>query len=97
MIVKGTTRTGFVFFVDSACLEDAEFLETFADVQSGKDGLKAFELIRKSLGDDQKAKLYDHVRTEDGRVPVTALTDEISDIFETLGRETATKNLSPLP
>lgn len=92
MIVNGTTRTGFSFSVDSACLEDAEFLELFADVQSGKDGLKAFELIRKSLGDDQKAKLYDHVRTEDGRVPVAKLTDEIADIFETLGQSAATKN-----
>jgi hypothetical protein len=41
------------------------------------------------LGKDQKKKLYDHVRTDDGRVPVEKLSTEIQEIFEA---SNATKN-----
>lgn len=93
MVVKGTTSTGFEYEVNRTVLEDAEFLELFADVQSGgQNGMKIFALIRKALGSEQKDKLYDHCRTEDGHVPVSAVSDEITEIFTALGDNPETKN-----
>lgn len=34
-IVKGKTQTGFSFKVDSDLINDAEFLELFAEMQDG--------------------------------------------------------------
>lgn len=90
-IVSGTTSTGFEYSVKKAMLENAEFLELFAKVQDG-DQLKIFELIELSLGSDQKKALYDHVRDEDGMVPVEALSSETAEIFEELGKDDSTKN-----
>lgn len=94
MIVNGKTKSGFEFHVDADCLQDAEFLELFADVQSdGAGKLKIFDLIKKALGPEQKKKLYDHVRdAKTGRVPVDALAEEAGEIFSTLGDNPATKN-----
>ena len=37
-------------------------------------------VVRMVLGPKRKA-LYEHLRTEDGRVPVSAISQEIMDIF----------------
>lgn len=93
MLVRGTTSTGFEYEVDRVILEDAEFLELFADVQNGgQDGMKIFALIRTALGNEQKKRLYDHCRAEDGHVPVNVLSDEIAEIFTKLGEAPETKN-----
>lgn len=91
-MIKGVTSTGFSFEVDKDVLEDAEFLELFIAVQNGDGGSKVFELIRNVLGEEQKKKLFDHCRNDAGRVPLPALTDEVTDIFTELGKHEKTKN-----
>jgi hypothetical protein len=49
------------------------------------------KLIKMILGDEQKKALYDHVRGEDGRVSVTAVADEIVEIFGILSATEETK------
>lgn len=88
--MQGKTKTGFKFNADAKCLEDAEFLELYADVSDG-DELKTFKLIRKLLGQEQKKALYDHVRDADGRVPLDPLGDELTDILEALAEDNETK------
>ena len=89
-MVKGKTKTGFEYKVDKNMLNDAEFLESFCAIRKG-DNTEIFALIGKMLGKDQKKALYDHVRTEDGQVPLDALTDEVVEIFAALGEDDETK------
>ena len=90
-IVKGKTSTGFEFEVKKAMLNNAEFLELFAQVQDG-DQMKVFALIELALGKEQKGRLYDHVRDEDGIVPVDLLSNEAGEIFNALGSDNDLKN-----
>lgn len=90
-MVKGKTKTGFKFTCDSRLMQNVEFLEEFAAVQSG-DGLEVFNLIKRILGEDQKKALYEHIRDEEGIVPVDAMKDELADIFEALAEANETKN-----
>lgn len=81
--VKGTTRSGFSFEVDSAIMDDMELVDALADA-NGKRPLAISEVVSKVFG-DQKAALYDHLRTEDGRVPMTDVSAEVSDVLAALG------------
>lgn len=90
-MVKGKTRTGFKFTCDGRLMHNVEFLEEFAAVQKG-DGLEVFDLIRRILGEDQKKALYDHIRDEEGIVPLEAMKEELSDIFDALAEAEETKN-----
>lgn len=90
-VITGKTQSGFEFGVLKKMLTNAEFLELFADVQNG-DANGIFELVRLTLGKDQKKKLYDHVRDEDGCVPVETLASEFAEIVTALGEARETKN-----
>lgn len=90
-VIKGKTSTGFAYSVKKKMLTNAEFLELFAKVNDG-DQMKVFDLIEVSLGKEQKAKLYDHVRDEDGIVPLEALSDELTEIFDEIGKDEDAKN-----
>ena len=93
MVITGKTGTGFEYSIDNDCLKDAEFLELYAEVsKGGEGGMRIFELLNNIFGNEQKKKLYDHCRNESGRVPIDALTAEITDVFTALGENPATKN-----
>jgi hypothetical protein len=77
--MRGTTATGFEFEVSDQINNDMELLEALESMQDG-DALALAKVARKILG-KQKDALYDHLRTEDGRVPIEAVTQEIKDIF----------------
>lgn len=76
------TKTGFEMDLDESVTDDMELFEAIAEVDSGN-MMKVPVVIGKLCGDQKKA-LYDHVRTEDGRVPMQAISEEITDIFEAL-------------
>lgn len=65
-MVTGTTTTGFSFEADPIVLKDMEFIETLAAAM--EDGTKLPTVLVMVLGADQKKKLYDHIRNENGRV-----------------------------
>lgn len=75
----GITRSGFEFKINDASLNDFELVEMLADLDTNP--LLLPKVVSKLLGADQKKRLYDHVRTEDGIVPANVITDEIMDIF----------------
>ncbi len=77
--MRGTTASGFAFEVSDQINNDMELLEALESMQDG-DALALAKVARKILG-KQKDALYDHLRTEDGRVPIEAVTQEIKDIF----------------
>lgn len=77
------TSTGFICDIDESCLDDMEMLEDVVALDKG-DGLVLPGLLHKLLGETGKQALYDHVRDEKGRVPMSACAAEISDIFNEL-------------
>ena len=82
-MVKGTTKTGFEFEFDELRLDDMEFVELAAAVDENVTLLP--KLLNMVLGEEQKKRLYDHLRTEDGRVPTQAVADAMEEIFAAAG------------
>lgn len=82
-MVNGKTKTGFEFEYDEQRLDDMEFIEVAAAVDENVTLLP--KLLNMVLGEEQKKRLYDHLRTEDGRVPTQAVADAIEEIFGAAG------------
>lgn len=78
-------ENGFECTINTDVLDDMEFVDLLADTED--DPLKIGRVALMLLGKEQKKNLYDHLRTEDGRVPVTSMNDAIEKIFNTLGDE----------
>ena len=78
-MISGKTRTGFEYAIADDVFDDYEILELMGKVKKN-DPLAIFELIERLLGEEQKDQLKDHVRVN-GRVPMSAINDEIVDIF----------------
>ena len=81
-MISGVTRSGFAFEVDEGIANDMELFEALCDLDNG-DATAVVPVVRAVLGGQKKA-LYDHLRNEDGRVPVNAVVNEITDIFTTI-------------
>ena len=60
----------------------------------GENGAGKSTTIRLLMGKEQTRKLYDHLRTEDGRVPVVALSNALGELMESFR---AGKNSSSSP
>ncbi len=78
------TSSGFAWDIDDVVLDDAEILDCLADIEGGNK-LSFVPLLRKVLSPQGKKALYDHLRTEDGRVPYADLDRETTEIFHALG------------
>lgn len=78
-MVAGTTRSGFRFEVPEDIADNMELFEAFCDLDGG-DERAIVPVCRIVLGGQKKA-LYDHLRTEDGRVPVTKVVEEVGQIL----------------
>lgn len=77
--MKVTTDSGFECEINENVLDDIEILEMIEAIDDGR-----ISMIRKVLGrilKDDAARLEEHVRTEDGRIPVTALLAEFQDFI----------------
>jgi hypothetical protein len=76
-------ENGFECTINTDVLDDMEFVDLLADTED--DPLKIGRVALMLLGKEQKKNLYDHLRTDDGRVPVTSMNDAIEKIFNALG------------
>lgn len=87
-IIKGKTSTGFEFEIDKDRVNNMEYLETLAEIKKGN--AEAYpEAVSLLLSKEMKKALYDHVRTEDGRVPLEDIDREIDEM---LSSDEETKN-----
>lgn len=77
---RGTTSTGFNFEVDENRFNNMEFLDALAE--SSGDALEFSRALNFIFDKDLKKRLYDHVRTDDDRVPVEDIDREVSEIME---------------
>lgn len=83
-MVRGKTKSGFKFEYDEANLNDMEFLDALVEAESGDDSasLRSYSLmVVKLLGKEQRKKLYDHVRTDAGIVPVDLVEQELTEMM----------------
>lgn len=78
-MIHGKTVSGFEFQLNDNVLDNMELLELMVEVQNGNPAalIPSFRMI---LGDEQRKALYDHLRTEDGRVPVKAAAEAFAEI-----------------
>jgi len=81
-MIRGETSTGFAFTLDKNVMNNMELIDVLAD-SSLDAGFRASAVVKMVLG-DQRKKLYDHVRTDDGRVPVEAIDAEMKEIFASI-------------
>ena len=81
--MKGKTSTGFEFDIEDERLDDMELVDIMAEIDENP--LLMPKLCKMLLGDEQKKRLYDHLRSEDGRVPIEATTTAIQEIFNSPG------------
>lgn len=77
--VSGETESGFVFNIEAEQLDNMELIDALAELDD--DPLKISLVITLLFGKEEKKRLYEHVRTEDGIVPGKAIEKELSDIF----------------
>ncbi len=85
-MVTGKTKSGFSFCVKKRAIQNMELVETLAEMDGGNPLLIA-KVIKMMLGEDQKKKLYDHVRDEEGYVSSDDVERELIEIFDTCGKE----------
>lgn len=75
-----TTKSGLKLQVDENILDDMELFEAVVAMDDG-DGTQLPKVVRKVCG-DQKQKVYDHCRTETGRVSISAVTGIVGEILD---------------
>ena len=81
--MKGKTSTGFEFDIEDERLDDMELVDIMAEIDENP--LLMPKLCKMLLGEEQKKRLYDHLRSEDGRVPIEATTNAMQEIFNSPG------------
>lgn len=74
------TKSGFEYEIDPEVFDNMELVDAL-DEADGGNNLAVSRVCLLILGKDQKKKLYDHVRTESGKVPIEAVTNEIVEII----------------
>lgn len=83
-MIKGRTTSGFEFEIDENAADNMELVDALAE--AADDDLLAISTVGKLLlGKELRKKLYDHIRTEDGRVPTKAAVNEFMEIMGVLG------------
>lgn len=90
-MLKGKTKSGFTYEVGDDTINNFELIEVLAEVDTNP--LLLPKLVKMLLGEDQKKKLADHLRTESGTVPLDAISAEITEIF--LGEKLKNSSASP--
>lgn len=83
-MICGKTKSGFEFELSKNALDNMELVDALAEADDNNP-ISVSRVVGLFLGKDLRKKLYDHLRTEDGRVPVAAVNNEVSEIFAFFG------------
>ena len=86
MLREIETPSGFKCTINEDVLDDMELLDLMIEIDSDTDNQLIYynKIMNKLLSKDTKKALYDHIRTEDGRVPSKSLVNELLAIFNCL-------------
>lgn len=80
-MIKGKTNTGFDYEIDELKLDDWELLEKFNAIDKGDTGIFV-DVANDLLGTKQMKALKKHVKEKDGRVSISGMVAELTNIFE---------------
>lgn len=83
-MLTGETKTGFKFDVDEAALNDWELLEELDGIEENPQ--RYVSVSKRLLSAEQYKALKEHCRNEAGRVDMTKMFHEISDILTSNNR-----------
>lgn len=83
MIKEITTKSGFKTSLDPKVLDNMELVDALS--QANEDGISIVKVANMLLGENEKHRLYDHLRTNDGRVPMKPFMAEIEEILNSIG------------
>ena len=78
-VITGKTKTNFEYNIDKKILNDYELLEEIDNL--GKNPVVIIKLLRRLLKEEQLEKLKEHIRNEEGMVPIDKMEKELEDIF----------------
>lgn len=87
-MIRGKLKSGFEYEVAKEVLNNMELLDAIVDADENP--LAVSKIVKLLLGEDQRRKLYDHLRTDKGNVPIMAVSDAVAEIFRESGQ--AVKN-----
>lgn len=78
-IIKGKTESGFEFEIEKAQLDNYELFEAIAELEEKP--MTITKVIKLLLGDEQKKRLVDHCRGENGITSIESMNNEITEIL----------------
>lgn len=78
--MKGKTSSGFEYELNEEALDDYELLEDLCEMDAGNMA-KMSSVMNRLIGTEQKERLKEHLRMENGRVPASKMMNEIGEIF----------------
>lgn len=86
-VLKGTTKSGFKFELDQERLNNYELLESISEID--EDPFAITKVLDLLLGKEEKNRLKEHIRNDEGIISVDEMTDEITEMFQSVDQ---TKN-----
>ena len=81
-----TLKNGLKLELDEKTMDNMELVDVLADA-ADDDPLAVSRMGKLILGKEKRKMLYDSLRSEDGRVPVEAVSNAIKEIFEAFGEK----------
>lgn len=81
-MISGVTKNGFAFEITDERADNMELIDALADIDGGN-LLAVSKVLTLLLGPEQKKKMYDFVRTEDGIVSAQTVSEMIVEILAT--------------
>ena len=84
-MIKGNTSTGFAFEVGEEVLDNMELVDLIAE--GAENPVTVSKIMKMVIGEEQRKRLYDHLRLDDGRVPTQAVGQALTEIFKAFGEK----------
>jgi len=78
-MIRGKLESGFEYEVAEEVRDNMELLD--AIVEAEENPLAVSKVVKLLLGENQRRKLYDHLRTDKGNVPILAVSEAVAEIF----------------
>lgn len=82
-MITAKSKSGFSIEIEETSLDNQELVDAFADLSDGN-ALAISKIIPMLLGKDGKKRLYEHLRTPEGRVPSSAVETEIVELMQSI-------------
>lgn len=83
-----TLKDGFSVELRENCMDNMEMIDALSEMTSDEDALAISKVCKLLMDDKQRKELYNHLREDDGRVPVAGIGAAIKQIFDSFaGKE----------